>query len=83
MSSASILTLVSRRYCHLCEEMEAALRPLATEFGFTVEVLDVDADSALEARYDQLVPVLLHAGEELCHYFLDVRKVRDYLGEIR
>ena len=83
MSQSPILTLVSRSYCHLCQEMEVALRPLLAEFDIDLEVLDVDADPTLEALYDELVPVLLHDGVELCHYFLDVRKVRDYLGEIR
>ncbi|MCM8594447.1 glutaredoxin family protein [Accumulibacter sp.] len=82
MSAAVRLTLVSRRYCHLCTQMETALAPLAEEFGVGVEVLDVDADPALEARYDERVPVLLHAGVELCHYFLDIPRVRDYLNEI-
>jgi glutaredoxin len=77
------LTLVSRHYCHLCSEMEKALQPLLAEFGVDLEVLDVDADPALEALYDEVVPVLLHAGTVLCHYFLEVSKVRDYLSEIR
>jgi len=63
--------------------MEAALLPLAAEFGVGVDVLDVDADPELEARFDERVPVLLHDGTELCHYFLDVTKVRDYLSKIR
>ncbi len=63
--------------------MESALRPLASELGFSVEVVDVDADPELETRFNELVPVLLHEGVELCHYVLDVAKVRDYLGEIR
>lgn len=77
------LTLISRGYCHLCHDMEAALLPLAAEFGARVTVLDVDADSALEAKYDELVPVLLHGETELCHYHLDVAKTREYLSEIR
>lgn len=77
------LTLMSRGYCHLCHDMEVALAPLADEFGATVTVLDVDADPALEARYDELVPVLLHGETELCHYFLDEAKVREYLAGIR
>ncbi|MEI7613045.1 MAG: glutaredoxin family protein [Betaproteobacteria bacterium] len=77
------LTLVSRTYCHLCHEMELALHPLAEEFGFEVDVLDVDTDPELVALYDERVPVLLHGDDELCHYFLDVAKVRDYLGKIR
>ncbi len=56
---------------------------MATEFGVGVDVVDVDANPELEALYDQLVPVLLHHGTELCHYFLDEAKVRDYLSEIR
>lgn len=76
------MTLISRDYCHLCGEMAAAVEPLAKEFGYGVDVLDVDADPALVERYDELVPVLLHAGRELCHYILDAAKVRDYLSEI-
>lgn len=77
------LTLLSRTYCHLCHDMEAALAPIAGEFAAEVEVLDVDADEALETQWGELVPVLLHDGKELCHYFLDEAKVRDYLSQIR
>jgi thioredoxin reductase (NADPH) len=77
------LTLLSRSYCHLCHDMEVALQPLIEEFGAQVKVLDVDADPALEAKYDELVPVLLHGETELCHYFLDEPKTREYLAEIR
>ena len=74
------LTLMSRSYCHLCHDMEAALAPIAEAFGARVTVLDVDADPELEAKYDELVPVLLHGETELCHYFLDEPKVRGYLA---
>lgn len=77
------LTLLSRSYCHLCQDMEVALAPLAAEFAVVVTVLDVDANPALEAKYDELVPVLLHGETELCHYFLDVPKTREYLAKIR
>lgn len=77
------LILISRVYCHLCHDMEAALQPLLEEFAAELEVLDVDADPELEAKYDELVPVLLHGEAELCHYFLDVAKTREYLAGIR
>jgi len=63
--------------------MEVALAPLAEEFGAAVVVVDVDADPDLEAKYDELVPVLLHGDTELCHYFLDEAKTREYLAGIR
>ncbi len=80
---ATELTLLSRSYCHLCHDMEVALVLLAAELDATVNVIDVDTDPALEAKYDELVPVLLHGDIELCHYFLDAPKVREYLAEIR
>ena len=84
MSGTARLTLYSRVYCHLCDDMLAALESLRGEFAFEVTVLDVDADPALEAKYDELVPVLAGADDvELCHYHLDVAKVREYLDRFR
>ena len=74
------LTLYGRRYCHLCEDMQAALAGLAAEFGFILDVVDVDGDEALEARYGERVPVLAHGETELCHYFLDRPAVSQYLA---
>ncbi|MFK3736887.1 glutaredoxin family protein [Massilia sp. TN1-12] len=69
------LTLFSRSYCHLCEDMAAAVRAFMARagVGYRLDIVDVDADPALVARYDELVPVLAAgAGQvELCHYFLD------------
>jgi len=76
-------TLYSRSYCHLCEDMLAALDALQGQGQrFTVDVIDVDADPALVERFDELVPVLYGdpAGDELCHYFLDEAAVRRYLA---
>lgn len=77
------LTLYSRGYCHLCDDMLAALEALRGEFCFDLAVLDVDADPLLEAKFDELVPVLEADGRELCHYFLDEPAVRAYLAEFR
>ena len=69
------LTLLSRTYCHLCDEMEAQLRALIG--SSPLEVVDVDAPehAGLEARYGDAVPVLFagspDAGRELCRYRLD------------
>lgn len=67
-------TLYSRSWCHLCEDMLAALNAMQTDaLRFDVDVIDVDADEALVARFDELVPVLYGdlSEPELCHYFLD------------
>jgi len=80
VSAPKHLTLFGRTYCHLCDDMLAALEPLRGEFAFDVTVVDVDSDPALEAKYDELVPVLEAEGRELCHYFLDTAAVRAYLA---
>jgi glutaredoxin-like protein DUF836 len=79
-----VLTLLSRAYCHLCDDMRDALAPLAARAGAQIVEFDVDADAVLEAKYGDLVPVLLLGGVgdgvELCHYSLDVPRVRAALG---
>ena len=62
--------------------MLAALRRLETPGRpFEIDVVDVDADPLLVARFDELVPVLYGdlAEPELCHYFLDETAVRRYV----
>jgi len=76
------LTLLVRAYCHLCDEMRAAVLPLAERAGFTVHELDVDADPALEARWGDLVPVLLAGQRELCHYRFDRAAFDAYLESV-
>lgn len=71
------LVLYSRRYCHLCEEMLAALKSL--DPGLSPEIRDVDADPALEARYGDDVPVLMLGDVELSRHRLDPERVRAYL----
>jgi glutaredoxin len=77
---AAPLTLYGRAWCHLCDDMRAALAPMLAEFGAQVEVIDIDTDPELEARYNEWVPVLVCDGVELCHYHLDVDRVRAVLS---
>jgi len=69
------LVVYSRAYCHLCEDMVAALTALAPARGFTLDVVDVDADPELAAEYGLLVPVLTVDDAEVCHYRLDAQKL--------
>ena len=62
------LTVYGRSYCHLCDDMIAALRNLQGRFAFEIRVVDVDSDASLERRFGELVPVLMHGDRELCHY---------------
>jgi hypothetical protein len=76
------LTLYSRTYCHLCDDMITGLHALQARFCFSLEVVDVDADIALEDRYGEDVPVLMHGEHELCRHRLDAALISDYLTKI-
>jgi thiol-disulfide isomerase/thioredoxin len=76
------LKLYGRPWCHLCEELRVELEPIAAEFGVPIEWIDIDTDPALEALYDERVPVLIFDGAELCHFRLDVPRVRQALAAI-
>lgn len=61
-----------RRYCHLCEEMAAALRTLGIAF---IEI-DVDAEPRLDELYGENVPVLLKDGVEVCRHRLTPEAIK-------
>jgi hypothetical protein len=65
--------------------MLLALQALQADYSFTIEVIDVDADPALVAVYDELVPVLIGTKEgipsqQLCYYFLNDNVMREFLS---
>jgi len=77
------LTLYGRTYCHLCEDMLAALEPFRVRFGFDVEWVDVDRDPVLEAQYGEWVPVLTHGETKICHYHLDAVRLIAHIETLR
>jgi len=78
-----LLTVYGRSYCHLCDDMIAALHRLQGRFAFELTVVDVDSDSAVEARFGEIVPVLMYEDRELCHYFLEEPVVTAFLSNLR
>ena len=79
--SAQLLTVYSRLGCHLCEDMEKLLSNYLKEAGLSFDVIYIDDDSILEEQYGTLVPVLKAGEREICHYFLDVKALQQYISE--
>lgn len=77
------LRVYMRSYCHLCEDMLQALAPFQARYGFALQVIDIEDQPELEARYGEKVPVLAADDKELCHYFLDVRALDAYFASTR
>jgi hypothetical protein len=83
MQAPPQLTLYHRPGCHLCQEMEGALRRLQPSLGFQLQRLDVDADTRLRDQYGWLVPLLFIEQREICRYFLDEGALHDALEACR
>ncbi|HXP65945.1 MAG TPA: glutaredoxin family protein [Steroidobacteraceae bacterium] len=67
--------LYSRVGCGLCEEMLEELAALPSAQGIPIDVIDVDRSPDARARYGHKIPVLIFAGEILCHGRLDPEEV--------
>ncbi len=78
MTEKSILTLYTRVGCHLCDEMKQQLVLFQQQYGFSLNVVDIDADSYLKLRYGERIPVLAAGEREICHYQLNEDLVLEY-----
>ncbi len=72
--------LYSRPGCGLCEEMLSELSALPEAQSHPLDVIDVDTDPAVKVRYGHKIPVLLFAGELVCHGRLDAEEVHKALA---
>jgi glutaredoxin len=76
------LTLYSRLGCHLCEDMENLLPDYLGETGLSLNTIYIENNSELEELYGSLIPVLKAGNREICHYFLDVKALQQYISEL-
>nr|WP_295626055.1 glutaredoxin family protein [uncultured Nitrosomonas sp.] len=79
------LIIYGREDCHLCQDMMLALQRLQQQVSFDFKVVDIDSDPELAKRYGERIPVLMSPliNQEICHYFLDLAALDDYLGKFR
>jgi predicted thioredoxin/glutaredoxin len=66
--------LVTRKGCHLCEEVEELLR----RSGVEVTLRDVDADPVLFRLYDFRVPVILRDGKVVAEGRIDPALIAEF-----
>lgn len=77
------LTIVSRRDCHLCEEMVAIVQEVRTEIPLELELQDVDGDEDLQRRFGEEVPVLFVNGRKAFKYRVTAQELRRRLNAER
>ena len=72
-----VLTVYSRPECHLCEEMVTELEPLVAGKA-RIDIVDISEHEGLSRRFGLLIPVLMHADEELSRYRLDRSRLTEF-----
>lgn len=70
----NLVTVYSRRNCHLCDVAEEVLNQLKEELDFDIEKVFIDGDSSLEKQFGEQVPVIFIDGKQ--HDFFRVDPVR-------
>jgi glutaredoxin len=59
-----MVTVVSKRGCHLCEKVVEALNSLSSKYDLEVTVLDINDDFRLHDKYFFTIPAVLIDGKD-------------------
>lgn len=70
----AVVTLYTRKGCHLCEEAKQEIERLRAAAEFQLEILDVDADPELRARFSDEVPVVFINGRKAFKYRVEPKQ---------
>ena len=74
-----VLTVLGRADCHLCEAMVEELEALVAGRA-RIELVDIDEDESLMARYLFDIPVLKYGDEELSRHRLDRDRLTEFFA---
>ena len=78
-----MVTIYSRRGCHLCENAVNTLEGLREELSFDIEVIYIDGNLDLEKLYGHEVPVIHINGEHHDFFKVDPERFRSSLEKHR
>ena len=67
----TLVTMYSRRNCHLCEAAKEVVESARNEAEFEFELVFIDGDAGLEKEYGEEVPVTLINGRRHDYFQID------------
>lgn len=75
------LKLLTRRGCHLCDEMKAVVRKVERSYPLVLTEVDIASSPALERRWGLDIPVLLRDERVIASHRVTARRLADLLSE--
>lgn len=84
MSKEIELTLIGKPGCHLCDDAQAVIDAVLSEFETPIEVdkKNILDDDALFERYSEEIPVLLINGKVHNYWRIDPDRLRSELQKL-
>lgn len=73
---SKIVTIYSRRGCHLCEVAMEKVRAIQSEYAFSIEEIFIDGNNELIELYGEQVPVIHIDGKPHDFFRIDEERFR-------
>jgi len=67
---------MSREGCHLCDNARRVVRSVCEPGSVSWAEVDIDGDPALQARYGELVPVVIVDGVQIGYWRIEPERIR-------
>ena len=76
---SAVVTLYTRKGCHLCDEAMVEFQALATELAIEVEVVDIDIDPTMRIQFNDIVPAISVGGSVVTGSPINFELVRELI----
>jgi glutaredoxin len=77
MPSGIQVEIYSRPGCHLCDDAKEVIDRVRKRHGFTLRVINIENDPALEAAYGTEIPVVFINGTKAFKYHVDESQLEE------
>ena len=79
----TVVTVYSRKNCHLCDVALDSLETVKDELAFEIEKIYIDGDAELTTKYGEEVPVIHIDGKHHDIFRVDLERFRSSLEKHR
>ena len=79
----TVVTVYSRKNCHLCDVAIESLETVKSELKFEIEKIYIDGDAELTTKYGEEVPVIHIDGKHHDIFRVDLERFRSSLEKHR
>ena len=79
----TVVTVYSRKNCHLCDVAIESLETVKSELNFEIEKIYIDGDAELTTKYGEEVPVIHIDGKHHDIFRVDLERFRSSLEKHR